>query len=267
MARTGLHLAERAQDPSPTTPSSTPRSVSRCRACGSRTPRLASAARSLKGSSSLGVQGVRHRLHPGTPIGTCMVWPEGACAAYYNFGRLHRETALLVVGEPSDHRGRFRPSYCSRCTRTPNALGYCGPAGAATLETVARGESARGRQRWTPSRDSSVARGRTSSCWPNSRASMIRSTGAWVRGYWTRQRGDGGRRPGAVRSGIAGPLGGSGRSLLEVPHRRSPARGRTDVMRSTYSGSTRGRACSKRACRSRCTCWIRVASATASWSP
>jgi hydrogenase expression/formation protein HypD len=33
---------------------------------------------------------------PQTPIGTCMVSPEGACAAYYNFGRLHRETAELV---------------------------------------------------------------------------------------------------------------------------------------------------------------------------
>jgi hydrogenase expression/formation protein HypD len=33
---------------------------------------------------------------PETPIGTCMVSPEGACAAYYNFGRLHRETAVLV---------------------------------------------------------------------------------------------------------------------------------------------------------------------------
>ena len=37
---------------------------------------------------------------PETPIGTCMVSPEGACAAYYNFGRLHRETALLV-GRPT----------------------------------------------------------------------------------------------------------------------------------------------------------------------
>jgi hydrogenase expression/formation protein HypD len=35
---------------------------------------------------------------PETPIGTCMVSPEGACAAYYNFGRLHRQTALLVGG-------------------------------------------------------------------------------------------------------------------------------------------------------------------------
>ena len=28
---------------------------------------------------------------PETPIGTCMVSPEGACAAYYNFGRLSRK--------------------------------------------------------------------------------------------------------------------------------------------------------------------------------
>ena len=27
---------------------------------------------------------------PETPIGTCMVSPEGACAAYYNYGRMHR---------------------------------------------------------------------------------------------------------------------------------------------------------------------------------
>ncbi len=33
---------------------------------------------------------------PETPIGTCMVSPEGACAAYYNFGRMHREAAEMV---------------------------------------------------------------------------------------------------------------------------------------------------------------------------
>ncbi|MDR1238129.1 MAG: hydrogenase formation protein HypD [Propionibacteriaceae bacterium] len=32
---------------------------------------------------------------PERPIGTCMVSPEGACAAYYNFGRLHREAASI----------------------------------------------------------------------------------------------------------------------------------------------------------------------------
>ncbi|WP_058235431.1 hydrogenase formation protein HypD [Devriesea agamarum] len=34
---------------------------------------------------------------PQKPIGTCMVSPEGACAAYYNFGRLDRATARAVA--------------------------------------------------------------------------------------------------------------------------------------------------------------------------
>jgi hydrogenase expression/formation protein HypD len=33
---------------------------------------------------------------PETPIGTCMVSSEGACAAYYNFGQLHREVAVSM---------------------------------------------------------------------------------------------------------------------------------------------------------------------------
>jgi hydrogenase expression/formation protein HypD len=37
---------------------------------------------------------------PETPIGTCMVSSEGACAAYYNFGRLHREVAIGVGARP-----------------------------------------------------------------------------------------------------------------------------------------------------------------------
>jgi hydrogenase expression/formation protein HypD len=36
---------------------------------------------------------------PQTPIGTCMVSPEGACAAYYNFGRFSRER-LQQAGMP-----------------------------------------------------------------------------------------------------------------------------------------------------------------------
>lgn len=35
---------------------------------------------------------------PDTPIGTCMVSPEGACAAYYNFGRIDRELTVEIVG-------------------------------------------------------------------------------------------------------------------------------------------------------------------------
>jgi hydrogenase expression/formation protein HypD len=33
---------------------------------------------------------------PESPIGTCMVSSEGACAAYYNFGRLRREVAVTL---------------------------------------------------------------------------------------------------------------------------------------------------------------------------
>ncbi|GAA0535503.1 hydrogenase formation protein HypD [Saccharopolyspora subtropica] len=35
---------------------------------------------------------------PETPIGTCMVSPEGACAAYYNFGRFNRRRVREVSG-------------------------------------------------------------------------------------------------------------------------------------------------------------------------
>ncbi len=38
---------------------------------------------------------------PETPIGTCMVSSEGACAAYYNFGRLHREAAVTLGAAPA----------------------------------------------------------------------------------------------------------------------------------------------------------------------
>ncbi|MDR1825829.1 MAG: hydrogenase formation protein HypD [Bifidobacteriaceae bacterium] len=34
---------------------------------------------------------------PEDPIGTCMVSPEGACAAYFNYGRLHREAAAAFA--------------------------------------------------------------------------------------------------------------------------------------------------------------------------
>jgi hydrogenase expression/formation protein HypD len=34
---------------------------------------------------------------PETPIGTCMVSSEGACAAYYTFGRLHRDVAARLT--------------------------------------------------------------------------------------------------------------------------------------------------------------------------
>src|SRR5689334_8656265 len=38
---------------------------------------------------------------PETPIGTCMVSPEGACAAYYNYGRMHRTRVPEAAGSPA----------------------------------------------------------------------------------------------------------------------------------------------------------------------
>ncbi|MEO3794662.1 hydrogenase formation protein HypD [Nonomuraea sp. B10E15] len=39
---------------------------------------------------------------PETPIGTCMVSSEGACAAYYNFGRFSREQISAAAREPRE---------------------------------------------------------------------------------------------------------------------------------------------------------------------
>lgn len=38
---------------------------------------------------------------PDTPIGTCMVSPEGACAAYYNFGRIDRKVTVELGSGPN----------------------------------------------------------------------------------------------------------------------------------------------------------------------
>ena len=38
---------------------------------------------------------------PDTPIGTCMVSPEGACAAYYNFGRIDRKVTVELGSCPN----------------------------------------------------------------------------------------------------------------------------------------------------------------------
>jgi hydrogenase expression/formation protein HypD len=42
---------------------------------------------------------------PETPIGTCMVSSEGACAAYYNFGRFSRDRVRQAVDLPSPAMG------------------------------------------------------------------------------------------------------------------------------------------------------------------
>ena len=50
---------------------------------------------------------------PETPIGTCMVSPEGACAAYYNYGRMNRNrVAEVTIRKPADDQpSRPAPSW------------------------------------------------------------------------------------------------------------------------------------------------------------
>ena len=76
---------------------------------------------------------------PETPIGTCMVSSEGACAAYYNFGRMHREAAQLVGRAQLSGAALF-----ARYADAPNALGYCGPPeGIGTTEAEIRASARR----------------------------------------------------------------------------------------------------------------------------
>lgn len=49
---------------------------------------------------------------PEMPIGICTASPEVACATYDDFGRLHRETAILV-GRPSSSDRDRRPQLCT----------------------------------------------------------------------------------------------------------------------------------------------------------
>ncbi len=56
---------------------------------------------------------------PETPIGTCMVSSEGACAAYYNFGRMHRQAAVTIG----------RRSAVPVCRLSTSGSGYAGASG------------------------------------------------------------------------------------------------------------------------------------------
>ena len=106
VARSWLHLAERAEDATPSSPPSTP-------SCGIDIPsvRVADPKACQCGEVLKGVikpwecKVFGTACTPETPIGTCMVSSEGACAAYYNFGRLHREAAVTL--------GRRKPAAVS----------------------------------------------------------------------------------------------------------------------------------------------------------
>ncbi len=93
----GLHQPERAEAQRRVRASSTPSCASTCPGIRVADPKACQCGEVLKGVIKpweCKVFGTA--CTPETPIGTCMVSPEGACAAYYNFGRLHRETALIV---------------------------------------------------------------------------------------------------------------------------------------------------------------------------
>ena len=96
VARARVHLAERAAALRRLRGPRRRAALRACRACASPTRRRASAARCSRASSSRGsARCSAPRARPSTPIGTCMVSPEGACAAYYNYGRFAREREVV----------------------------------------------------------------------------------------------------------------------------------------------------------------------------
>ena len=75
----------------PNTSDSMPSSAVRGAGGAGRRPQSVPVRRSAQGrAQALGMQGFGTACTPETPIGTCMVSSEGACAAYYNYGRMNR---------------------------------------------------------------------------------------------------------------------------------------------------------------------------------
>ena len=65
---------------------------------------------------------------PERPIGTCMVSSEGACAAYYNFGRFARERAVVVTRRAEAARARDdRDASRSKPPALPRRAHHDGP--------------------------------------------------------------------------------------------------------------------------------------------
>ena len=96
VARPRLHLAV-ARSPSPRpTPTSTRSAASPSPACASPTRRRASAARCSRASSSRGsARCSAPPARPSTRSGPAWFSPEGACAAYYNYGRFAQERVVV----------------------------------------------------------------------------------------------------------------------------------------------------------------------------
>ena len=91
-----LHLPERACGCPTPTPTSTPSCASRCPGVRVADPKACQCGEVLKGVIKpweCKVFGTA--CTPERPIGTCMVSSEGACAAYYNYGRFAREREVV----------------------------------------------------------------------------------------------------------------------------------------------------------------------------
>ena len=96
VARARLHLAQRPEARATRTPTSTPSCASRCPGIRVADPKACQCGEVLKGVIrpwECKVFGTA--CTPERPIGTCMVSSEGACAAYYNFGRFAREREVV----------------------------------------------------------------------------------------------------------------------------------------------------------------------------
>ena len=98
VARAGVHLALGASRSGPSSPRWTRRSCSSVPGVRVADPKACQCGEVLKGVLKpweCKVFGTA--CAPETPIGTCMVSPEGACAAYYNFGRINRRRVMEVT--------------------------------------------------------------------------------------------------------------------------------------------------------------------------
>ena len=96
VARPGLHLPERPAALATPTPTSTPSCATRCPACASPTRRRASAARCSRASSSpRSARSSAPRARPSARSARAWSSREGACAAYYNYGRFAREREVV----------------------------------------------------------------------------------------------------------------------------------------------------------------------------
>ena len=136
---------------------------------------------------------------PETPIGTCMVSSEGACAAYYNFGRFSRER--VRAGGTTDARG---PGGGAAMTSTQNGGTPSTPAGP--------------RRPWrrTPGPSTCAARSRCSSA----------------------SSGRGGASRGCARSGSRSPTAPGARRRTRSSTRCSSRRSATRVLEQLEDGAS-----------------------------